>query len=589
MGQPEKHFNLPDLRPAILRAVKNGYGRLDFRKDALSGLTVGIVALPLSMAIAIASGASPAQGIYAATIAGLVASLLGGGRFQISGPSGTLVVVSYSIIAARGLPALAVATFLAGVMLVFFGLSGFGKLIKYIPYPVTTGFTAGIGAVIFSQQVKDFAGLPIDSLPPDFPSQIVSYAGHAGGFNPPALALGIGTLCVLLLARRFAPRFPSAIVGIAAATAAASLLGLPVETIQSRFGGIPSGFPRLAPPAFGFALARDLLPEAFTMAFLVSLESLLSSVVADGMTGDRHDSNMELVAQGAANMVAGFFGGVPVTGAIARTATNIKSGARSPFSGVIHAGTLLLFLLVLAPFAAAIPLASLSAVLMLVAWDMSDLGRVLRLLRCAPKSDAVVLLVTLALALTVGITTAVEAGLVLATFLFLRRMIEVSGLSKDVHEGLEPGAYEPAADESVRSRAKGVEVFEINGPFFFGVADILQDAESEVERPPLVFVLRLRHVPAIDATGLNALSSFALHAKKRGTALVLAEAREQPKAAIAKMGLDVEIGEENIVETFADALARAEAIITARRRSRRREEDPRAEGGRPPRPSRTKL
>lgn len=527
---------------------RSGYGSADALKDLASGVSVGIIALPLSMAIAIASGATPAQGIYAAAIAGFLASLLGGSRYQIAGPSGSLVVVSYSIIATRGIPALAVATFLAGLVLLVLGFSGFGKLIKYIPYPVTTGFTAGIGILIFSQQVKDFVGLRIAVLPPDFPSQWAAYLQTAATARLPAIAVGTTTLLLLLLSRRLAPRVPAAVVAIAAATAAAVLLQLPVETIGSRFGGIPGGFPVPSVPAFSWTLMRELLPEAFAIAFLISIETLLSAVVGDGMTGERHDSDMELVAQGCANAVSAFFGGVPSTAALARTAANIKGGARSPVSGMVHSLTLVLFIAALAPLASHVPLASLAAVLMLVAWDMSDLDRVVRLLKGAPRSDSLTLLTTLGLSLGVGITVAVEVGVALAAFLFLKRMIEVSNVKM---EG-------DAQGSAIPQHSDAVEVFEITGPFFFGVADVLQETLEQVEKEPKAYVLRMRDVPAVDATGINALEAFLHKARKLGTALFLSEVREQPLAAFERSGFLDEIGRDHVAGTIEEALALAE-------------------------------
>lgn len=535
-------FGLP--RPRMLSVLAEGYGKAAFLKDLPAGVSVGIIALPLSMAIAIASGATPAQGIYAAAIAGFIASLLGGSRYQIAGPSGTLVVVSYSVIATRGAPALAVATLMAGLILIALGLSGFGKLIKYIPYPVTTGFTAGIGILIFSQQVKDFAGLAIPSLPPDFPSQQLAYFRAAGTVSAAAVAVGAGTLAVLLACRRLAPRVPAAIVAIAAATAAAALLGLPVETIGSRFGGIPSGLPAPRVPALSWDLVHGLLPEAFTIALLISIETLLSAVVGDGMTGERHDSNMELIAQGCANAASSFFGGVPSTAALARTAANIKGGAASPVSGMVHAATLALFIVVLAPLASAVPLASLSAVLMLVAWDMSDLGRVVRLVKKAPRSDAFTLVATLVLALGAGITIAVEVGVALAALLFLRRMIEVTDVKL---ETTVPVLDLPDHDASI-------EIFEITGPFFFGVADVLQDTLDEVSRKPAAYVLRMRDVPAIDATGINALEAFLRKSRKQGARLVLSEVRPQPLAAMEKAGFLDELGMDNVAADVEEAV-----------------------------------
>ncbi len=535
--------------PRLIGVLASGYSRSDALKDLLAGLSVGIIALPLSMAIAIASGASPAQGIYAAVVGGFVASLLGGSRFQIAGPSGTLVVVSYGIIASRGFPALATATLAAGILLIALGLSGFGKLIKYIPYPVTTGFTAGIGILIFSQQIKDFAGLPIRNLPPDFLSQWGLYLRAFRDINLASAAVGALTIAVMLLCRKLAPRLPSAVAAVGLSLLAVRLFGLPVETIQSRFGGLPSGIPVPALPSLSGFLSQELWTDAFTIAVLVAIETLLSAVVGDGMTGDRHDSNMELVAQGAANVAGSFFGGVPTTAALARTAANIKSGARSPVAGMAHAATLALFVVVLAPFASSVPLASLAGVLMLVAWDMSDLGRVVRLVRRSPRSDAAVLAVTLVLALAVGITVAVEVGVALAAALFLKRMIEVSGISVDTESWDRAGGA-----GSLPAHRKDVEIFEINGPFFFGVADVLQDTLNGIEREPKAFILRMRQVPAVDSTGIAALESFLAHCRRRRTRLYLCEVQDQPRRALERAGFLDELGADKCPATLDEAI-----------------------------------
>lgn len=535
--------------PRWIGVLKSGYAYDDVLKDLLAGLSVSIIALPLSMAIAIASGATPAQGIYAAVLGGFVASFLGGSRFQIAGPSGTLVVVSYGIIASRGFPALASATLAAGLLLIVLGFSGFGRIIKYIPYPVTTGFTAGIGILIFSQQIKDFAGLPIRNLPPDFLSQWGLYLRTLRDISIPSAAVGALTIALMLLCRKLAPRLPSAITALGLSLLAVRLFGLPVETIESRFGELPSGIPVPTLPSLSGILSMELWADAFTIAVLVAIESLLSAVVGDGMTGDRHNSNMELVAQGAANVAGSFFGGVPTTAALARTAVNIKSGARSPFAGMAHAAILALFVVVLAPFASSLPLASLAGVLMLVAWDMSDLGRVVRLVRRFPRSDTAVLAVTLVLSLAVGITMAVKVGVALAAALFLKRMIEVSGISVDTESWDRAGAA-----GSLPEHHRDVEIFEINGPFFFGVADVLHDTLNGIERNPRVFILRMLQVPAIDSTGIAALESFLVHCRRRRTRLYLCEVQDQPRRALERVGFLEELGSDKCPGTLDEAL-----------------------------------
>ena len=556
-----KLVNLRDFIPRTFELLGKGEGRgyswTAFRKDLIAGLTVGVVALPLSMAFSISAGGSPAQGLYTAILAGFVISLLGGSKFQIGGPTGAFVVIIFGIIARHGMAGLVTATLLAGIMLILMGLTGIGRFIKFIPYPVTTGFTTGIALLIFSQQVKDFFGLRVDASSPEFLGMWESYFHSLPTLDPVTLGLGLGALGVIVLIRRFAPRFPSAVAGVAVATAICAIFSLPVETIGSRFGGIPQSLPSPALPALDWQSVRELLRDSFAIALLAAIESLLSAVVADGMTGDRHNANMELVAQGAGNIAAAFFGGIPATGAIARTATNIKSGAASPVAGVIHALVLALFILFLSPLASAIPLASLAAVLIAVSWDMSNLGRFFRIFARAPKSDALVLLTAFVLTVLVDLTFAVEAGVVLAAFLFLRRMIEVADIK--------PGAAGLGAElvygrgkpgEAAPEHAKDIEVYEITGPFFFGVADTLQHTLRGVAKRPHTFVLRMRDVPAVDATGITALESFLAQCRRGKTRLVLSEVREQPRKALEKAGFIDELGLENLKETLGEALAR---------------------------------
>lgn len=569
-----KFVSLRDFIPRTFELFTTaGRQAIDYRprslgRDLAAGVTVGVVALPLAMAFSIAAGGTPEQGLYTAILAGFAISALGGSRFQIGGPTGAFVVIIAGVIARHGMGGLVAATLMAGLMLVLMGVSGLGKLIKFIPYPVTTGFTAGIGLLIFSQQIKDFFGLQIDKSSAEFFEKWAEYVEFFPTFSPLTLALGLGTIAVILLVRKFAPRIPGSVAGVVVATLVCYLLKLPVETIGTRFGGIPSALPAPSLPAMDWATIRAVFPDAVTIALLAAIESLLSAVVADGMTGDRHNANMELVAQGVGNIASGFFGGIPATGAIARTATNIKSGAASPVAGMTHAVTLLLFILFLAPVASAIPLASLSAVLMIVAWDMSDVDRFLRLFRRAPKSDAIVLATTFVLTVIVDLTVAVEVGVIMAAFLFLRRMAEVSELKAGTgYAGAilgSPGAGD-AADHRVPKHPKNIEIYEITGPFFFGVADVLQDTLDQLEKPPAAFVLRMREVPAVDSTGLNALESFAKKCRRHKTTLILCEVQEQPLAAMRKAGFVDEIGAENVLEDIDAALKRAESLVPAKK------------------------
>ena len=561
-------FKLSALRDFIPRTFelfnkKSGqpYNLKLFGRDCISGITVGIIALPLAMAFSIAAGGSPAQGLYTAIVAGFFISFLSGSKFQIGGPTGAFVVIIFGVISRHGMDGLITATILAGFMLIIMGLSGLGRFIKYIPYPVTTGFTTGIGLLIFFQQLKDFFGFQIEQSSPEFFEKFAEYIEHAPTFQPSTLVLGLGTITVMILLRKFVPRIPGAVAGVILATLACHVFSIPVDTIGSRFGGIPSSFPMPAMPVFSYELIRGVLPDAFTIALLAAIESLLSSVVADGMTGDRHNANMELVAQGVGNMASALVGGIPATGAIARTAANIKAGAVSPISGIIHAITLLLFVIFLSPLASMVPLASLAAVLMMVAWDMSAVPRFANIFRKAPKSDAIVLLTTFVLTVIVDLTFAVEIGVLLAVFLFMRRMVEVTGIkpgTKDIRE--EILLKTPEGSGTVPEHSKYIEVYEITGPFFFGVADTLQRTLRILSKAPHAFILRMRDVPAIDSTGIAALESFLIQCRHQKTALFLCEIREQPMKALKKAGFVAELGKENIADTLKEVLERAEKI-----------------------------
>jgi SulP family sulfate permease len=562
-------FDIRSLRPRLLEILPRrdgagGYGPGDFGKDLLAGLIVGIVALPLSMAFSISAGGSPAQGLYTAISAGFFVSLLGGSKYQIAGPTGAFVVIIFGVIAEHGMGGLIAAGLLAGFMLLLMGLSGLGKFIKYIPYPVTTGFTTGIGLLIFSQQIKDFLGLEIESVSPAFIEKWADHFRYINTFNGAAFALGAGTLVLILVLRRLAPRIPAAAVAVAAATLVSYFLKLSegtVETIGTRFGGIPSSLPVPGLPLISWPVIRAVLPDAFTIALLAAIESLLSAVVADSMTGDRHNANMELAAQGIGNIVSAVFGGIPATGAIARTATNIKSGAVGPVAGIIHSLTLAAFILFLAPTASAIPLASLSAVLIVVSWDMSNAGRFIRLVKISPKSDSAVLLSTFVLTVIFDLTFAVEVGVIMAVFLFLRRMVEVSAIKMGNSELMMRLAYgeigTKTRDQISALSRRHIEICEITGPFFFGVADMLQNVLRNVSRPPKVFILRMGEAPVIDSTGISALESFASQCRSRKIKLIISEIQEQPRRALQKAGFIESLGPDCCIDTIDEAVEAA--------------------------------
>ncbi len=553
-----------DFQPKLFSMLKHGYSLKDLRKDLLSGITVGIVALPLAMAFGIASGGTPAQGLFTAIIAGFLISALGGSRYQIGGPTGAFVIIIASIINKYGYDGLLLATIMAGVWLIIFGAANFGNLIKYIPFPVTTGFTTGIAILIFTSQIKDFFGLKLSSLPTEFIPKWLVYLENIHKLNWNALGISLLTLFSILLLKKFFPKLPGRLLAIIFASLVVWILGLKIDTIGSLFGNLPNMLPHPQLPPFSFAKIKMVLPDSFTIALLAAIESLLSAVVADGMTGDRHNSNTELISQGIANIFSAIFGGMPATGAIARTATNIKSGAFSPISGIVHSLVLLLFILFCANMASVIPLASLSAVLVLVAWDMSEIKRFRRFL-VVSRSDTAVLLITFSLTLLVDLTVAVQTGVVLASLLFMRRMSELTSVypKNTEHLLLEANLEkEPDSPEIIKNDIPaGLEIYEINGPFFFGVATLLQDTLAQITVTPKVFLLRLRHVPSMDATGISALETFYEHCHKKKTTLLLSGVRPVVLKKMKAMGTYKVIGAENIHEHTLPALQHARKLL----------------------------
>ncbi|HUP43935.1 MAG TPA: sulfate permease [Thermoanaerobaculia bacterium] len=546
--------------PKSIICLREGYTRESVVRDVIAGVVVGIVALPLALAFAIASGVPPERGLYTAIIAGFLISALGGSRVQIGGPTGAFVVIVYGIVQQYGYEGLVLCTVLAGAILIVLGLARMGGLIKFIPYPVVTGFTAGIAVIIFSSQVKDFLGLEMGAVPADFMEKWVAYAERIGTVSVPTALLAAGTLVVLVVWPRFSKMVPSPFVAMVLATLVVQLFDLPVETIGSRFGGVPSSLPRPDWPEIPWGKMRELISPAMTVALLAAIESLLSAVVADGMIGTRHKSNVELVAQGVANIASPIFGGIPATGAIARTATNVRAGGRTPLAGMTHAVTLLLILIFLGRWAAMVPLAALAAILVVVAYHMSEWRSFAGLLR-APRSDLVVLLITFALTVFVDLTVAVQVGIVAAALLFMRRMAEITNIESLAAEARDGVVEDPDEITAVRRRKRflhgreippDVEVYEVNGPFFFGVADKLKDVMSEIGRTPRVFILRMRNVPAIDATAMHALDQMVKKSRHQGTTVLLTEVRDQPMRALRRAGML-----ENSYPTFEEALARA--------------------------------
>jgi sulfate permease, SulP family len=533
------------------------YNRSKFLKDLVAGITVGLVALPLAMAFAIASGLTPQAGIYCAVVTGFLISLLGGSRTQIGGPTGAFVVVIAGIIAQHGVEGLFLCTMMAGVLLVILGATGMGTAVKFIPRPIVIGFTNGIAVLIASTQLKDFFGLRIDKLPGEFWPRIESIASHFNTISYEATILAALTLVILILCRVLSNRIPGPIIVLVGATAAVYFLKLPVETIGTRFHGIPSGLPHLQFPRFHPELIHGLLGPAVTVAMLGAIESLMSAVVADRMSNDRHNPNVELIAQGIANIASPLFGGLPATGAIARTATNIRSGAQTPVAGMIHALTLVCILLFAAPLASYIPLAALAGILMMVAYNMGEWREIPQLLRLT-RTDISVWLVTFALTVFADLTVAVEAGMILAALLFIGKVAKTTTVAQVTDEYVEDGRVHILQDKDIPYY---VSIFRIHGPFLFGATDKLSAIIENIHNLPPVVVLRLRNMTAIDATGLFALEELAkhLHATKR--TLILCGAREQPKQLIHQAEFEDIIGLPNICGNVQEALSRAEEVF----------------------------
>ncbi len=550
------------LQPKLITVLREGYTKKQFTSDLIAGVIVGIVALPLAIAFAIASGVKPEQGLYTAVIAGFVIGALGGTRAQISGPTGAFIVIIYGIVQQYGYDGLAVATIIAGVLLVAMGLLRMGAFLKFIPYPVTVGFTTGIALIIFSGQIRDFFGLRMESVPADFVEKWAAYIHAAATVNWQALAVGAASLAIVFLWPRITPKIPGSLVAIVLATAAVHLLSLNVETIGSRFGSVPNTLPAPHFPHLTWGLITKMFSPAITIALLAAIESLLAAVVADGMMGTRHRSNMELIAQGIGNIVSPIFQGIPATGAIARTATNIKSGGRTPFSAIIHAVTLLLIMLFFGRWAALIPMPTLAAILIFVSYNMSEYHAFLKLLK-SPKSDVAVLLVTFALTVLIDLTVAIQVGVVLAAFLFLQRMSEVaqvSSLTGNVTEEEE----DPNNPRAISKRyvPPGVEVFEVYGSLFFGAIERFKDAMRRVEKKPKVLIIRMRMVPAIDATGLQVLEDVLERTRREGGTLMLTGVAAQPLEAMERSGFLKSLGREFVFESIDDALECARQFLT---------------------------
>jgi SulP family sulfate permease len=550
------------LVPKIVTALKE-YNREKFLCDLVAGLIVGVVALPLAIAFAIASGVTPDRGLWTAIVAGFLISLLGGSMVQIGGPTGAFVVIVYGIVQKYGIDGLTVATLMAGVILIGMGFAKLGTMIKFIPYPVVTGFTSGIAVIIFSGEIKDLFGLQMGVVPVDFISKWLAYGRTATGFTPSAVGVSFIALAIILVWPKVNRRIPGPFVALIVTTLMVKLMQLPVETIGSRFGGISASVPHPQLPHLSLVEITALVGPAFTIAILAAIESLLSAVVADGMTGRRHRSNIELVAQGVANIASAMFGGIPATGAIARTATNIKNGARTPVAGIIHAFTLLVITVFAGRWAGLIPMATLAAILVVVSYHMCEWRIFLSELR-SPKSDVVILLTTFFLTVLVDLTVAISVGMVLAAFLFMKRMAEVTNVRALTQEFGEDDADRSGSDENgarLRDIPSGVEVYEINGAFFFGAAETFKDTLALIAGKPKVLIIRMRDVLLLDSTGMHALKDVVHRSRKDGTTVLLSDLHMQPLVALTGSIVLEEIGSENIYSNLDDALQRARELV----------------------------
>ncbi|MDB5136316.1 MAG: sodium-independent anion transporter [Mucilaginibacter sp.] len=543
------------FRPKIIDTLKD-YTWAKLYKDAVAGIIVGIVALPLAIAFAIASGVSPEKGLFTAIIAGFVISALGGSRVQIGGPTGAFIVIVYGIVQQFGINGLIVATFIAGILLIIMGIARLGNIIKFIPHPLIVGFTAGIALIIFSSQMKDFFGLKMGIVPADFINKWLAYSHNITSVNIYALAVGVATLGIILLWPKVTHKIPGSLIAILVTTLAVYFFKLPVETIGSRFGVIPSSLPKPVIPGISWAVIQQLIKPAFTIALLGGIESLLSAVVADGMIGGNHRSNTELIAQGIANMCSSVFGGIPATGAIARTATNIKNGGRTPVAGIVHAVVLFAILLFVGKWAAYIPMATLAGVLIIVAYNMSEWQNFISIVK-GSKSDAAVLLTTFFLTVLVDLTVAIEIGMILAAFLFMRNMMKSSFV-----EQLNFPSHNQDGDLNKYELPAGVDVFEINGPLFFGAAYKFKDAMKQIAGPAKILIIRMKNVPVIDATGIHVLKDVNKEIKANGTKLIITEiSSEQVMAELKKTRLLFQIGKANVTDTFEKAIKRSNEVL----------------------------
>lgn len=553
-----------EFTPKLFTILRTGFTRQQLTRDVFAGLIVGIVALPLAIAFAIASGVSPEKGLVTAVVAGLTISILGGSRVQIGGPTGAFIVIVYGVVQSHGIEGLTIATFMAGFLIIGMGLARLGNYLKFIPYPLIVGFTSGIALIIFSSQVKDFFGLSIDEVPADFVEKWAVYFANFSEVNWIAFSIALGTLLMILNFHRISSKIPGSVFAILISTAAVHFFDLPVETIESRFGDIPNN---ISLPSFAFfstiefSTIQTLIQPAIAIALLGAIESLLSAVVADGMMGGRHRSNMELVAQGTANIFSSLFGGIPATGAIARTATNIKNGGRTPVAGIVHAIVLLLIMLLFAPVAKLIPLSCLAGILMVVAWHMGEWHHFFALMK-SNQMEVIVLLTTFLLTVFFDLILAIEIGMILSSFIFMKRMSESTSI-KDVSTIFKSGEEngDILFEEELPDIPGNVLLYEINGPLFFGASQKFQEILTDLNQQPKILILRMRNVPFVDATGINRLKEFCRQFQSNGTSIIISGSNRDVKLALLKAGVYAIIGKHNVHKDINNAVERAREIL----------------------------
>lgn len=551
-----------EFKPKLFSLLKQGISKEQVVKDILSGTIVGVVALPLAIAFAIASGVSPEKGLITAVVAGIIISVLGGSRVQIGGPTGAFIVIVYAIIQEHGINGLTIATLMAGFIMIGMGFLRLGNLLKFIPYPLIIGFTSGIALIIFSSQMNDFLGLSIGNLPADFTEKWIVIVAHLSNVNAYAVAISVATMLLVLQFRRISKIIPGSIIAIVATTLIVQYLNLPVDTIESNYGDIPSTLPIPELPEVSFAMIQALIQPAFAIAILGSIESLLSAVVSDGMIGGRHRSNMELVAQGTANICSSLFGGIPATGAIARTATNVKNGGRTPIAGITHAIVLLGIMLLVAPYAKLIPMACLAGILIVVAWHMGEWPHFFSMFK-SNRNDVIIMVTTFVLTVVFDLIIAIEVGIVLAAFMFMNRMSDALAMHTAGTVSVEPAPSSDAMfEEELSNIPDGVLLYEINGPLFFGASQKFQETLLDLHQLPKVLILRMRYVPFIDATGIHRLKVITQQLKGRGTEIVLSGVSPEVKRELFKSGFYDIIDKHNIQDSISLALDRSRQLLS---------------------------